>query len=92
LSFAASCEWTDHVQYNHYNNENQVAENEWQLKDLIVVSTVSVQTSFSFFSSVALPVLSGPRPLIQILNHFSHTVGLLGWVISPSQGRYLNTE
>jgi hypothetical protein len=24
-------------------------------------------------------------------NHFSQTIGLLGRVISPSQGRYLNT-
>jgi hypothetical protein len=41
--------------------------------------------------SMALPVHSGPRSLIQFRNHFSQTVGLLGRVISPSQGRYLNT-
>jgi hypothetical protein len=29
-------------------------------------------------------------PLVQFRNHFSQTVGLLGRVISPSQGRYLN--
>jgi hypothetical protein len=40
---------------------------------------------------MALPAHSGPRPLIQFRNHFSQTVGLLGRVISPSQGRYLNT-
>jgi hypothetical protein len=40
-----------------------------------------------FFFSMALPAHSGPRPLIQFRNHFS----LLGRVISPSQGRYLNT-
>jgi hypothetical protein len=34
---------------------------------------------------------SGPRPHIQFRNHFSQTVGFLGRVISPSQGRYLNT-
>jgi hypothetical protein len=39
---------------------------------------------------MALPAHSGPCPFIQVRNHFSHTVGLLGRVISPSQGRYLN--
>jgi hypothetical protein len=34
---------------------------------------------------------SGSRPLIQFRNHSSHTVGLLGRVISSSQGLYLNT-
>jgi hypothetical protein len=37
------------------------------------------------------PVHSGPRHLIQSRNNFTQTVGLLGRVISPSQGRYLNT-
>jgi hypothetical protein len=41
--------------------------------------------------SMALPAHSGPWPLIQVRNNFSQTVGLLGRVISPSQGRYLNT-
>jgi hypothetical protein len=40
---------------------------------------------------MALPVHSGSWSLIQFRNHFSQTVGLLGRVISPSQGRYLNT-
>jgi hypothetical protein len=40
---------------------------------------------------MALPAHSGPRHLIQIRNHVSQTVELLGRVISPSQGRYLNT-
>jgi hypothetical protein len=31
------------------------------------------------------------RPLIQFRNNFSQAVGLLGRVISPSQGCYLNT-
>jgi hypothetical protein len=44
----------------------------------------------SFFT-MALPAYSGPRPLIQFRNHFSQTVGLLGRVISPLQGRYLLT-
>jgi hypothetical protein len=40
---------------------------------------------------MALPAHSGPWPLIQFRNHFSQTVGFLGRVISPSQGRYLRT-
>jgi hypothetical protein len=40
---------------------------------------------------MALPAHSGPRPLIQFRKHFSQTVGLLGRVMSPSQGRYLHT-
>jgi hypothetical protein len=40
---------------------------------------------------MALPGHSRPRPLIQFRNHFSQTVGLLGRVISPSQGRYRHT-
>jgi hypothetical protein len=40
---------------------------------------------------MALPAHSGPRPLIQFHNHFSQSVGLLGRVISPLQGCYLNT-
>jgi hypothetical protein len=43
------------------------------------------------FFSMALPAHSGPRPLIQFRNHFSQSVGLLGRVISSSQGRYLHT-
>jgi hypothetical protein len=39
---------------------------------------------------MAHPAHSGPWSLIQFRNHFSQTVGLLGRVISPSQGRYLN--
>jgi hypothetical protein len=51
---------------------------------------------FFFFYSfppppMALPAHSGPRPLIQFYNHFTQTVGLLGRVISPSQGHYVNT-
>jgi hypothetical protein len=41
--------------------------------------------------SVALLAHSGPWPHTQFRNHFSQTVGLLGRVISSSQGRYLNT-
>jgi hypothetical protein len=38
---------------------------------------------------MASPAHSVPRLLIQFRNHFSQTVGRLGRVISPSQGRYL---
>jgi hypothetical protein len=48
-------------------------------------------TNLLFFFTVVLPAHSGRRPLIQFRNHFSQTVGLLGRVISPSQGLYLNT-
>jgi hypothetical protein len=41
------------------------------------------------FFSMDLPAHSGLRPLIQYSNHFSQTIGLLGLVISPSQGLYL---
>jgi hypothetical protein len=34
------------------------------------------------FSSIALPVHSGPWPLIQFRNHFLQTVGSLGRVIN----------
>jgi hypothetical protein len=40
---------------------------------------------------MALPAHSGPWPLIQFRNHFSQTAGLLGRVISSSQGLYVNT-
>jgi hypothetical protein len=48
--------------------------------------------STGIFFSMALVAHSGPRPLIQFRNHFSQTVGLLGRVISPSQGLYLHTD
>jgi hypothetical protein len=41
---------------------------------------------------MALPVHSGPLPLIQFRYHLSQTAGLLGRVISSSQGLCLNTE
>jgi hypothetical protein len=46
--------------------------------------------SFAFIhSSVALQPYVGSWPLLQFHNLFTQTVGLLGQVISPSQGRYL---
>jgi hypothetical protein len=41
---------------------------------------------------MALLVLSGPRHPIQFHYNFLQTVGLLGRVISPLQGRCLHTE
>jgi hypothetical protein len=41
---------------------------------------------------MALPAHSGVSPLTRSRNHISQTAGLLGRVISPSQGRYINTE
>jgi hypothetical protein len=61
---------------------------------LIIIITLSIskeQAGLSLFFSMALPANSGPRPLIQFRNHYSQSVGFLGRVISPSQGRYLNT-
>jgi hypothetical protein len=40
---------------------------------------------------MALQPFVGPWPLFQFLNLFIQTVGLLGRVISSSQGRYLHT-
>jgi hypothetical protein len=40
---------------------------------------------------MALQPFVGPWPLLQFRNIFTQTVGLLGRVISPSQGRYLHT-
>jgi hypothetical protein len=42
--------------------------------------------------SVTLHPFVGPWPLFQFLDLFTKSVGLLGRVISPSQGRYLHTE
>jgi hypothetical protein len=41
---------------------------------------------------MALPANSDLRPLIQFRNYFSKKSGLLGRVISPSQGLYLNIK
>jgi hypothetical protein len=50
-----------------------------------------VVTDVHIYCSMDLPAYSGPRPFVQFRDYFSHKVGLLGRVISPSQGRYLNT-
>jgi hypothetical protein len=56
---------------------------------LFIVPTV--RTSGLIFFSMPFPAHSGPWPFIQFRNHFSQPVGLLGRVISSSQGLYLNT-
>jgi hypothetical protein len=53
--------------------------------------SISSLISQHFFFQWCIPVDSGPRPLLQFPNHVSQTAGLLGRVISPSQGVYLNT-
>jgi hypothetical protein len=45
----------------------------------------------SISSSVALEPFLGPGLFFSYVNFFTHMVGLLGRVISPSQGRYLHT-
>jgi hypothetical protein len=51
----------------------------------------SVAIQIMLMSVNYLPALSGLGPLTKFRNHFSQTVGLLGRVISPLQGLYLNT-
>jgi hypothetical protein len=55
-------------------------------KALPIEPTRSVSLNNPFFFSMALPTHSVSWPLIQFRNHFSQTVGLLGRVISSSQG------
>jgi hypothetical protein len=62
---------------------------EWKRSELL---NISVKRMENFFFTMALPAHSRPGPLIQFRDHFSQTVGLLGRVISSSQGLYLNTE
>jgi hypothetical protein len=45
---------------------------------------------WTYLSAVLQPFV-GPWPLFQFLDLFTQSVGLLGWGISPSQGRYLHT-
>jgi hypothetical protein len=63
----------------------------WTHIDSRTVKAYNVHLTGVFFFSMALPAHSRPRPPIQFRNHFSQAVGLLGRVISSSQGLYLNT-
>jgi hypothetical protein len=64
---------------------------------LSICLSVCLYVSLSIYISVCLSLClsiyspCGPRPLFQFLN-LRQSVGLLGRGISPSQGRYLNTE
>jgi hypothetical protein len=60
-----------------------------RLRIALLLSTFQSIKNSSFFL-MALTAHSGPWPLIHFRNHFSQTVGLLGCVISPPQGRYIN--
>jgi hypothetical protein len=70
-------------------------KNDWDIPPLLDKSSCCAELikpwiSFTFFS-VALPAYSGPRPIVKVRNHFTQKVWLLKRLISPSQGRYLNT-
>jgi hypothetical protein len=47
--------------------------------------------SIGIYLSMALQPFVGPWPVLQFLDLFTQSVGLLGRGISPSQGRYLHT-
>jgi hypothetical protein len=55
----------------------------------IVFSNILSWCIHSFHSSMVLQPFVGPSPLLHFRNLFTQTVGLLGRMISPSQGRYL---
>jgi hypothetical protein len=59
------------------------------MNSFVIYTLYKIYFSFSFLT--ALPAHSGPWSLIQFRNNFLQTVGLLGRVISPSHGLYLNT-
>jgi hypothetical protein len=76
--------------YNNFKPTNGVIYC-FQFPTITTIEVVRISVvRATFFFTLALPVHSGPRPLIQFRNHFSQTVGLLGRGISPSQGHYLN--
>jgi hypothetical protein len=53
--------------------------------------THSLLKQLYIHSLMVLQLLVAPWPFLQFRNYFTQTVELLGRVISPSQGRYLNT-
>jgi hypothetical protein len=53
--------------------------------------TVCLSICLSIYLSMALQSFVGPWPLFQFLDLFTESVGLLGRVIGPLQGRYLHT-
>jgi hypothetical protein len=63
----------------------------WSRDAIHAIFCVAPPTNQNIIFSMVLPAHSVPWPLTKFRNHFSQTVGLLGRVISPSQGPYLNT-
>jgi hypothetical protein len=63
--------------YNIYNSANKPSRNMWN--------------SNYMYLSMALQLFVAPRPLFSFLI-FAQSVRLLGRRISPSQGRYLQTQ
>jgi hypothetical protein len=55
------------------------------------VTLIIVECRPASYHLCPLQPFFGPWPLFQFLNLFTQSVGLLGWVISPSQGRYVHT-
>jgi hypothetical protein len=53
--------------------------------------TVVLYISYNFLNGSSTPFRSLASYSVSAFVHFSQTVRLLGRVISPSQGRYLNT-
>jgi hypothetical protein len=61
-----------------------------QIKGYRTSNGMMTAKDYDFLFQWLFQPIQGPRPLIQFRNHFPQTVGLLGRVISPSQGLYLN--
>jgi hypothetical protein len=57
---------------------------------MVHLKTLSIAQTVHSFSNDST-ALFGPWPLLQFVVIFTQTVGLLGLLISPSQGRYLHT-
>jgi hypothetical protein len=74
--------WDTHTQTWGTNNMT-----ECRLADTALCKFTDI---FPFYSSVALPPIEDPGFSFSSVIIFSQTVGLLGRVISPSQGRYLS--
>jgi hypothetical protein len=80
----------DQTTTNHDNNANN-DEKHLQL-NLHEVQGVSVTITSPFIHLWLHSPLMGPGLFSSSVIFFTQTVGLLGRVVSPSQGRYLHTE
>jgi hypothetical protein len=58
---------------------------------LSIYLSIHSATYLPTYLFMALESFVGPWPFFQVLNLFTHSVGLLGRGTSPSQDRYLNT-